>query len=209
MTVASKQHLNPAIADRDEFWVRRRTTFADDTGCWLWSKSVSPDDGYARLEYCKKKWLAHRFVYELLVGPIPDGLELDHLCRNRACVNPAHLDPVTKRVNWERGESFTRKLAAQSHCKRGHEFTPENTAVTAQGHRECRSCRRVHSDRQRNREREFRSDERARFLAGKRETQRAVRARQKAADPDGYAQRRRESKRAWVARERAAGRTGR
>ena len=206
MTVASKQHLNPAITDRDEFWVRRRTTLADDTGCWLWSKALT-DDGYGRLEYCKRKWLAHRFVYELLVGPIPDGLELDHRCRNRACVNPAHLDPVTKRVNWERGESYTRKLAAQSHCKRGHEFTPENTAVTSQGNRECRSCRQVHADRRRKREREFSLDELARFRARKRETQRAIRARQQASDPDGFAQRSRESKRAWVARRREAGRT--
>jgi len=78
-------------------------------------------------------WLAHRAMYVLMVGAIPDGLMLDHLCRNRACVNPGHLEPVTHAENQRRG------VLARTHCKWGHEFTPENTYVGG-GKRTCRIC---------------------------------------------------------------------
>lgn len=99
-----------------------------ETGCWDWTGKTL--DGYGRLtgEY------AHRVSYELFVGPIPDGLELDHLCNRPLCVNPAHLEPVTH------DENMRRAAERRTHCKRGHEFTPENTYVRACGARQCRRC---------------------------------------------------------------------
>ena len=103
---------------------------------------------YPRKPLEQRLWVkidfAHRVVYEILVGPIPVGLELDHLCRNRACVNPDHLEPVTTRTNLLRGYSPWACRARQTHCKRGHEFTPENTYGTGDGRRYCRTCRRAH-----------------------------------------------------------------
>ena len=86
--------------------------------------------------------MTHRIIYEAMVEPIPDGLELDHLCRNRACVNPDHLEPVTHQVNTLRGETVSSINARKTHCKRGHEFTPDNTYITPTGQRHCRACQR-------------------------------------------------------------------
>jgi hypothetical protein len=84
---------------------------------------------------------AHRWMYEYLVGPISDGLQLDHLCRVPACVNPAHLEPVTPKVNYLRGESPLAVNARKSVCKNGHPFDEENTVIVPRG-RQCRACRK-------------------------------------------------------------------
>lgn len=89
---------------------------------------------------------AHRVAYEILRGAIPQGLDLDHLCRNRGCVNPAHLEPVTRKVNTLRGSGPTAINAARTHCHRGHEFTPQNTIAHPLG-RNCRECRRLQRSR--------------------------------------------------------------
>jgi len=86
---------------------------------------------------------AHRFAYEALVGPIPEGLKLDHLCRNRACVNPDHTEPVTDRVNTLRGFGPTAMNARATHCSEGHEFTDENTYLNQSGSRVCLTCMRA------------------------------------------------------------------
>ncbi len=106
----------------------------DAGGCWIWRGAVNRA-GYGAFSVDGTTRRAHRVSYELRVGPIPEGLHLDHLCRVRACVNPAHLEPVTHAENVRRGAR-----AGQTHCKRGHEFTPENTRVDKSGGRCCIAC---------------------------------------------------------------------
>jgi hypothetical protein len=85
--------------------------------------------------------LAHRVSYERYVGPIPEGAHLDHLCRNRACVNPEHLEPVSVQTNILRGVSPSAVNAAKTECLRGHPFDDENTYVCPAGKRRCRACK--------------------------------------------------------------------
>lgn len=115
------------------------------SGCWLWRAKLNAS-GYGTFGITEGNTvLAHRFAYELLIGPIPQGLQLDHLCRVRACCNPAHLEPVTNFENLHRGFSIAAMNARKTHCKRGHEFSPENTHLSAGKHgrpvRHCRACR--------------------------------------------------------------------
>ncbi len=105
--------------------------------CWLW-RGPCNRQGYGR----RSSKLAHRVSYEQHVGPIPPGLQLDHLCRVRNCVNPAHLEPVTARVNVLRGESELARIVRANTCRNGHEFTPSNTHVDKRGWRHCRACHR-------------------------------------------------------------------
>lgn len=131
----------------DIFWLKDRTT-PNDRGCWLWANYVR-SDGYAvaavRTEAGVKARYVHRLAFEAAFGPVPDGLHLDHLCRNRHCLNPLHLDPVTPRENTLRGVSPLAINAAKTICKHGHEFTPENTHVRPNGGRTCKQCARAKS----------------------------------------------------------------
>lgn len=120
-----------------------------EAGCWEFSSLNA--NGYGTWQVEGRRVLAHRWAFTHLVGPIPDGLGLDHLCRNRACVNPGHLEPVTQRVNTLRGEGPAARNSAKTECLRGHPFTPENTYVTPDGRRMCRTCSAERSARSRRR----------------------------------------------------------
>ena len=127
----------------ERFWAK-----VDRSGeCWLWTAATA--NGYGRFRWRGRASFAHRVVYELEVGPIPEGLQIDHLCRTRNCVNPSHLELVTQAENIRRGAPYKRK----THCHRGHPFNDENTArLTGRGRveRRCRACSRARDAQYRN-----------------------------------------------------------
>lgn len=127
---------------------RLRAKLAREAGsdCVVWTGRVS-FNGYGRIGAGgrnAREVRVHRVAYELAHGPIPAGLQIDHLCRNRRCCNPDHLEVVTPRENTMRGNGPTAINSRKASCKRGHEFTPDNTFAAADGSRECRACRRAH-----------------------------------------------------------------
>lgn len=114
-----------------------------DDGCWIWygPRKHQPDgQQYGSTHHEGRTISAHRLAWMLFRGPIPEGLEIDHLCRVTRCVNPDHLEPVTHRENVLRGQGLAAINARKTHCIRGHEFTPENTIVHCGGKRACRTC---------------------------------------------------------------------
>jgi hypothetical protein len=131
----------------------RAYSVESSSGCWLWQLKIDKN-GYGRMAVGGKTVLAHRAAYEAFVGPIPDGLVIDHLCHtrdrscagascvHRRCVNPDHLDVVTPGENTRRGRSLWAINARKTHCKNGHEFTSANTYVW-NGGRYCRTCNRA------------------------------------------------------------------
>lgn len=124
----------------DRFWDR-----IEVGDCWLWTSTHTPS-GYGVFRYQRRTHLVHRLIWETLVGAIPPGMHIDHLCRVRDCLNPDHLQPVTpaennrRTVKGARGLESGRQQRARTHCKHGHEFNERNTYWYA-GHRECRICR--------------------------------------------------------------------
>lgn len=125
---------------RERFWSK-----VDKSGeCWIWTAAIR--NGYGAFSITSgHSVIAHRFSWEASGKTIPEGLVLDHLCRNRACVNPDHLEPVSHWENIRRGISFSAKNARKTHCKNGHEFTVENTIPTKNRFgtgRRCRVCNR-------------------------------------------------------------------
>lgn len=107
--------------------------------CWIWTGSLSKT-GYSKTRIGDKHLLAHRVIFEHLKGPIPEGMQLDHLCRNRACVNPDHLEIVTPTENLRRGISPSAINSRRTECVKGHPFSPQNTYSTPDGRRQCRIC---------------------------------------------------------------------
>jgi hypothetical protein len=135
--------MHPQSTPLDRFWAKVEKT---DT-CWLWRATTR--HGYGRFYVDGRLLNAHRWAYEYLVGPIPDGLDLDHLCRVRRCVNPTHLEPTTRRENVLRGTGAGARHAAKTHGVWGHPFDAQNTDATPRkwGRRRCRACRRLEGKR--------------------------------------------------------------
>ena len=145
------------------------------TACWVWAGACS-SSGYGLLKWETHTVSSHRLVYELLVGPIQDGLETDHLCRIPLCANPAHLEPVTHRENVMRGNSISALNARKTHCPKGHTYDEKNTRLVP--HRAGRKC--IECERERERSRPYRPSSLER-LARHAANQRAYRERQRAA----------------------------
>lgn len=110
--------------------------------CWIWTACLYKQNGYGAVSYKLKAQPAHRVLYLLVLGDVPTGMELDHLCRNRACCNPAHLEPVTHQVNCKRGNASL----LPTHCIRGHEYTEGSYYVTKK-QRVCKKCHRLNEKR--------------------------------------------------------------
>ena len=134
---------------------RLTSKFRVGDGCWEWTAGRSIY-GYGRFNLRHHNRLAHAVVYEWLAGPVPEGLVLDHLCRNRGCVRPDHLEAVTNQTNILRGVGVAAQYAGRTHCSHGHEFTPENTGFCeAWGKRArvCLTCRKIRNTAQKSRRR--------------------------------------------------------
>ena len=138
-----------AVTDEDmqRAWSRIRKS---SDGCWLQTSGLNYG-GYGSYSIAGRTVRTHRFMYVVHRGPIASDVVLDHLCRNRACCNPEHLDPVANELNVERGMSPSAVNARKSHCLRGHPFDAENTEVRPGGGRACKECRRIR-DREETRE---------------------------------------------------------
>lgn len=133
--------LTEAVLDR----FLLKLTALDD-GCWTWI-GAKDTGGYGRVRIDKVAHAAHRISYQHFVGAIPEGHDLDHICRRRDCVNPDHLEPVTRQENVQRGL----KGRLVTHCAQGHEYDEQNTRIRANGRRACRACNREAARRFRER----------------------------------------------------------
>lgn len=123
----------------ERFW--SKVEFTEDH--WLWQACLYPNGGYGCFWDGTRNVGAHRWAYEFCVGPIPEGLTIDHLCRTPACVLPDHLEPVTNRVNILRGTAPSALHARKTHCPDGHPYDLVNTYTQPDGARKCRACRRA------------------------------------------------------------------
>lgn len=138
-------HRSRARFTPERFWERVDRT--NPEACWEWTGSRTAG-GYGHLRRPGGKYdYSHRVSYEMSVGPIPDGLVIDHLCRNRACCNPAHLEPVPHQTNVSRGLA---PYGLRTTCKHGHDITnPENIYTAPRGDRRCQTCTDI-ANRERN-----------------------------------------------------------
>lgn len=117
---------------------RIQAKIRQEDGCWIWAGATSR--GYGQVWSEGRVRPAHVVVFEILVGPIPDGRQLDHLCRVRRCVRSTHLEPVTNRVNTLRGDTITAANSVKTECANGHPYDEANTYRYADGRRWCRRC---------------------------------------------------------------------
>jgi len=136
----NRQPYNRAMRDPVERFLEKIEV--SPNGCWVWKGQIS-SNGYGHFWWAGRMSTAHRFSYEFFREFIPDNLEPDHLCRNRSCVNPDHLELVTRSVNMKRGLLGGHR----THCKRGHPYSGDNLYVYPDGRRLCRACARITSQR--------------------------------------------------------------
>lgn len=130
--------LKEALVNFASIWQRVRID--DAAGCWLWTGPLS--DGYARAWIGGSDALLHRVVYGVLKAPIPDGLVIDHLCRQRNCLNPEHLEPVTNRENLVRGSTLAAANVKKTHCPYGHAYDNLRARPDGRFFRACKACER-------------------------------------------------------------------
>lgn len=134
---STREHI-PITPEEWYAYLRDRVSL-DDNGCWEWQLHIGKD-GYARARRNERSYLLHRVSYELFNGAIPDGLYIDHLCSNKSCINPDHLEPVTPAENTFRCKTSIASVnLSKTHCPQGHEYTEANTKIT-KGGRRCRRC---------------------------------------------------------------------
>ena len=146
----------------DRFWEKIR--LGDPDACWNWLVAVD-QHGYGKIRIGGRRATggrdvkAHQFSYEIKYGPVPEGLEIDHLCRNPRCVNPVHLEAVTHGENMRRGMSISGRNFRKTHCSRGHAFDEGNTQIKIDNrgrtHRSCKTCHREGQRRRRSRTKEY------------------------------------------------------
>ncbi|MCH9037475.1 MAG: HNH endonuclease [Chloroflexi bacterium] len=118
------------------FWKKVRVR---DDSCWEWLAHISPE-GYGRFTFNRSFGYAHRFAYETFIGHIPSGMDIDHLCQNKWCVNPNHLEPVSRQTNAQRGNTGIHQRM-KTHCPKGHPYDEQNTyRPPGKQQRQCRAC---------------------------------------------------------------------
>lgn len=138
-----KAIYNPADFDLD--WILSRAMPVPHCGCYIWLEGLT-NGGYGELRFLGLTEGAHRVAYRLAGGEIPAGHDLDHLCKVRSCINPAHLEPVTRQVNIQRSDAGAKVAAdnlAKTHCPHGHPYAGDNLYVRPDGCRTCRECKRI------------------------------------------------------------------
>lgn len=154
-------HAKSTNTFTERFWAKVDIRGEDE--CWPWLAYIERKTGYGMYRFFGQgdvKTTASRIAYRLIYGEIGDGIEIHHKCRNRACVNPSHLEALTRKEHAKRYKApFTHKnkRKPKTHCKHGHEFTPENTHIRPNGTRRCRECNRIMNSRFPTRQRPFRA----------------------------------------------------
>jgi hypothetical protein len=137
----------PRVTLQERFWAKVQKS----DGCWLWAGAKMPN-GYGEFGVGDHRYqYAHRFSYALAKGAVPAGLDVDHLCRNRLCVNPAHLEAVTRRENVIRGLHPKMVAHRENRCCAGHALTPDNVGLRKQNGKTYRKCKRCHREREASR----------------------------------------------------------
>lgn len=131
----------PSLRER----IQQKISVDAATGCWLW-RGAKQKSGHGCMTVNSAPRGAHRVSYEIAKGQIPPGLDLDHLCRNPSCVNPDHLEPVTRKENLLRGNTIPARHAAKTHCINGHAFIDDNIS-RSEGFRRCKACKRILSSK--------------------------------------------------------------